>query len=222
VRLWVVVVALGLLTSCGLTGAKSPLEGQMRLPPFPDPGPQAVASLQIPHGVVVQSGDEDLSDAHEHLVEALETAGFDKWTVYAYKDGFAMVVRWEQIDQAGRPAGDRFPTRHPVRIRHAFDLDEHAQLLFNAPPGDYRLFVFTVSGNDPARSADMPIDGDDVKAGELPEEIADRSGAYRAEARVYLYARDGDEKAHALSGSPLDAAGHLVSAGIFGAGELRR
>jgi len=214
------IIAAG-VPSCGLTQAKSPLAGQNHLPAFPDPMPPPATSLKLPAGLVAEVGSEALADAHLRLAGALEMAGFDKWSVYAFKDGFALVTRWERIKEDGRPTKDRFPTRHPKRILPGFDFDEHVRLLFNAPDGDYRLFVFTVAGTDAARTTEVLIDGDNVEAGQLPDEVAGQSSANRiAEAHVYLFQQQGDGEAEALTSSPLDAATHLTQAGIFKATQL--
>lgn len=208
------------LPSCSLP-KDSPLAGQERLPAFPDPVPPPAASLELPAGVVVERGPLELDEAHKRLTSALAAAGFDKWSVYAFKDGFALVTRWEHIEEDGRQAKDRFPARHPKRVRPGFNFDEHAQLLFNAPDGVYRLFVFTVVGTDPAKTSEVAIDGGEVGAGELPVEIAEHSAAdWTARAHVYVYRQDGSNKAQPLEHSPLDAATHLASARIFDAARL--
>ncbi len=212
-RLWW-LGAIAVLTSACFTLAKSPLAGEVRLPPFETLPPGAV-SHELPPGVVVAAAPEALREPHQRLVTALERAGFDKWSVYAHGDGFALVTRWERIEEDGRPAKDRFPVRHIQRIAPGFDLDSHVQLLFNAPDGEYRMFVFLVSGKSGERSADVPIDGDDVDAGGLPDEIAGREGGGRvATAHVYLYSQRGDMKAQPAP-SEQDAATHLSRAGIF-------
>jgi hypothetical protein len=209
------------VVSCSLIKEKSPLAGQQRLPGFPDPIPLHATSMDLPVGVVIGAGPEQLVASHRRVSRALELAGFDKWSVYAFRDGFALVTRWERIEEDGSPAKDRFATRHPKRIRHDFDFDEHVQVLFNAANGDYRMFVFTVTGTDPALTADVHINGDKVGAGRLPEEIEMQSSAERsAEAHVYVFRQQGSTKAKALEGSPLDAASHLTHARIFDAEQL--
>lgn len=191
-----------------------------RLPAFPEPVPAATASLELPVGAITGTGPETLDGAHERLTAALRAAGFDKWSVFAFKDGFALVTRWELIEEDGRPAKDRFPARHPKRVRPGFDFDEHVQPLFNAPHGDYRLFVFTVAGATDDETADVPIDGDSVAAGELPHELAILAAERSVTAHVYLFRQQRARKAEALAESPHDAATHLIRAELFSADQL--
>jgi hypothetical protein len=204
------------LPACGLTKPVSPLAGLTRLPAFPDPAPASAASVSVAD--VVAAGPQPMADAHRRLTAALELAGFERWSVYAFRDGFALITQWERIDDDGRPTKDRFVARHPKRVRPEFDFDNHVQELFNAPDGDYRLFVFTVTGSDAEMSADVPIDGDDVGAGELPAELATKTAADRsAEAHVYVFRQRGSGKADTID-SALDGATHLARARIEFAG----
>jgi hypothetical protein len=192
----------------------------MRLPGIVDPLPTPTASFELPAGVVLEAGSEPLSEAHGRITEALTAAGFAKWGVFAYKDGIAVVAQWEHIEDGGRPARRRFPARHPRRIRRGFDFEDHAQLLFNAPDGEYRLFVITVAGSG-APTANISIDGDETEAGQLPDELSDHPSTDRvARANVYIYRQEGSNKAELLTSSPLDAAKHLAAAGIFSATPL--
>jgi hypothetical protein len=221
-----VLVLAMVCSGCGaapwsLMKDKSPLAGQVRLPAFPDPVPPPITTGALPAGVVIDAGSNELVEAHKRLTGALEAAGFEKWSVYAFRDGFALITSWERIEEDGSPGRDRFRTRHPKKIESGFNFDEHAQLLFYAADGTYRLFVFTVSGTDPAKTAQVPIDGDSVGAGALPEELAKHPSADRvAEAHVYVFQKQGESKAEAVASSPVDAATHLTSAGIFTAAQL--
>jgi hypothetical protein len=191
------------------------LKGLSRLPSVPDPLP-AAPSAALPAGTVLEAGPTELGDAHEHLTSALKSAGFANWSVYAYRDGFALVTQWEKIEDDGQASTKRFPVRHPRHIRAPFDFDKHAQLLFNAPNGTYRMFVFTVAGTSSALSGAVPIDGDEVGVGELPEELGGQSSAGQtADVHVYVFHQEGSDKAEQLTGFPLDAKQHLAHAGIF-------
>jgi hypothetical protein len=226
-RLWSLLsfaVALSLFASasvgCGFVKPKTALAGLERLPAFPEPPPATATKLPLSSSVLVEPPPESLGAIHDRLAEVFETAGIDKWHVYAFGDGFAMVTRWERIEEDGAPASDRFPARMPSMKRTGFDMDDQAQVLFNAPPGDYRLFVFLVTGSDGASSAEVPIEGDRVDAGELPAPIAHKVPENaEVTALVYLHRRRGNGPAEAVE-LGLTAQKHLVAAGLFDPSEL--
>ncbi len=217
-----VLVALtaALLPACDFVKPKTALAGFDRLPAFPEPPPDPAATLELPEGLITEPSPQPLKEVYDRLTQVLETAGFEKWLVYAYQDGFAMVARWEHFDENGGPAGDRFPARLPAMKRGGFEIDHHAQVLFNAAPGFYRLFVFLVAGGDGEPSGEVPIEGDEVDAGELPDELATQLARDRTvTAKVYVYRRRGSARAMPEP-SELGAADHLVAAGLFTPAEL--
>lgn len=209
-----------LLPACGFVKSKTALAGFDRLPAFPEPPPGPAATLELAPGLITESSPQTAKEVHGRLTQVLETAGFEKWLIYAYQDGFALVARWEHFEEDGDPAGDRFPARLPAMKRGGFEIDHHAQVLFNAPPGFYRLFVFLVAGGDGEPSGEVPIEGDEVDAGELPAELAQSLAADRTvTAKVYVYRRRGSARAMPEP-SELGAADHLVAAGLFTPAEL--
>jgi hypothetical protein len=210
--------ALTPCVGCNPIGAKSPLAGQTRLPAFPQPIPEPHGSTPIDTAAVEadEEGAEDkgtLGSTQRWLVRVLEDGGFTRWSVYAFGDGFALVTQWERIEGA-KPTKDRFVARHPKRMKTDFDFDDHTQLLFNAPDGDYRLFVITVTGAGGEASEDVPIDGDAVAAGALPDELARVVAGERViETHVYVYNQRGSGKASPTE-SETDVAGHIEAAGL--------
>jgi len=197
------------------------MEGMDRFPPFPSPPPEPAASLEVPADLVIGTEPEELFAIHHRLVEQLERGGFEKWSVYAYSDGFALVARWEQFEKDdGRPSKQRFPARQPKLERQGFDFDHHVDVLYNAPDGYYRLFVFLVEGEGGPLTKDAPIEGGEVAEGELPYEVGTLSGGGRTvTANVYTFRRRGSGKGEPVD-VELDAKTHLTGAGIFTASEL--
>lgn len=218
--LW--VISFGTF-GCSLTNPKSPLAGQTRLPSLERAELGDTAWEELPKGWVTAesapAAGETLGESFDRLVQALEDAGFDKWSVYACEDGFALVTRIEQIDERGAPTGRRFEVRNPPPRPEGFSLDEHRSLLFMMSPARYRFFVFTVAsrGGGTRRSADLPIDGDDVGALELADELHDVRGEdWVAQVAVIELERGADTQKPAERAAPgASVREHLERAGLW-------
>jgi len=225
-RLAFVALSLSSLvaTGCSLTSPKSPIPDAKHLPALAAP-PEPAGLAELRGGLVIDARTVRLGQVMARLEDRLESAGIDKWTVYAHGDGFAVVTRLEHIDSSGRPEDRRFPALHPRLEASGFESDVYPQLLFNASTGVYRFFVFLVRSarTDAAPTASVPIDGDDFWDGELPEELGELSVSdHTCEVLVYELERGADHNQPARYGpvTDLSVEAHLVSAGIFTEPEL--
>ncbi|HHH31550.1 MAG TPA: hypothetical protein ENK57_24820 [Polyangiaceae bacterium] len=208
-------------SGCAAFGRKAVMAGMDRFPPFPSPPPEPAASLELPTDLLIGTEPEELFAIYDRLVKELEAAGFDKWSLYAYEDGFAMVTRWEQFEKDdGLPSKRRFPARQPKLKRHGFGFEEHVEVLYNAPDGYYRLFAFLVRGEGGEPTGEIPIDGGQVGDNEIPFEVGSLSGGGRSvTVNVYTFRRRGSGKGEPVDVG-LDAETHLVAAGLFTKSEL--
>ncbi|MEQ9320509.1 MAG: hypothetical protein RIF41_15185 [Polyangiaceae bacterium] len=215
------VVLSATAPACAAFGRKAVMAGMDRFPPFPSPPPEPAASLELPTDLLIGTEPEELFAIYDRLVVELEAAGFEKWSLYAYEDGFAMVTRWEQFEKDdGLPSKRRFPARQPKMKRQGFGFDDHVEVLYNAPDGYYRLFVFLVQGEGDKPTGELPIDGGQVGENEIPFEVGSLSGGGRTvTVNVYTFRRRGSGKGEPVK-VELDAETHIVAAGLFTKAEL--
>ena len=125
------------------------------LPVFPWPPPRYSAFSHIAREWVAPGEPATLASAASRLERAFDAAGYGERSYYWIPGGFALVSRLERI------LADATPVESPARwavetpmVRGRFI--DHVRALFNAPPGFYRVIVFTITDQDFAAGAREP------------------------------------------------------------------
>jgi len=124
------------------------------IPAFPWPPPQASAWAEIDPALLRNPSDEMtlLRDVDQRLSKALVACGYGEKSYFSAgpdtlmaPDGFAMVMRLEQINADGTPkeGQDRWAT--DLGPLQTFSLRAYLRALFTANPGHYRIIVFIVT-----------------------------------------------------------------------------
>lgn len=211
--------------ACAACGA-GPL---VAMPKIALPPPLASVTASAPvEPLLAKNERATMGDVYDALADRLTRAGYADWALYALSDdGFAVVTRIEAIGESGAPRPTRFgPRRVPYRSR-GFALDDVRQVLFNEPPGRYRVLVLGVTAHPLTSDADKPalahMDPDDLASGKLPDDVRKRPAhGARIEALVYELERPDDASAPAalVARASAPAKEQLTSAGIFGKAEL--
>ena len=163
-----------------------------------------------------------LGSAAQRLEAAFDRAGYGERSYYSIPGGFALVSRIEQI----RPDASSVdpPARWAVEtatVRAGFI--DHIRALFNAPPGFYRVIVFTVTDQDFAAAGRAPTSAEArawITSGSLrlPPDVASQPvlGAalhQRADLRVRAPRRSAEAEVRTPSNSPGRV--HLEKTGIW-------
>lgn len=199
--------------------APAPASG---LPAFPWPPPRYSAFSTIAREWIAPGADATLASVARRLEAAFDAAGYSERSYYWIPGGFALVSRLEQI------RSDATPVEPPARwaigtpaVRGGFI--DHIRALFNAPPGFYRVIVFTVTDQDFAAGGRAPTSseaGTWITAGSmrLPPDVGSRSYGERhyTTALIYEFERpaDGsDARVRTPSSSPGRV--HLEKAGLW-------
>jgi hypothetical protein len=198
------------------------LPPQTSLPAFPWPPPRYSAFSTIMREWIAPGPRATLSTAAGRLEAAFDSAGYGERSYYWVPGGFALVSRLEQI----RP--DATPLEPPARwavespaVREGFI--DHIRALFNAPPGFYRVIVFTVTDQDFAASERAPTSSEArnwISSGSvrLPASVGNvpYSDRHYTTALIYEFERRADE-AQARVLTPSDSPGrvHLEKAGLW-------
>jgi hypothetical protein len=163
-----------------------------------------------------------LKSVASRLEAAFDAAGYGERSYYWIPDGFALVSRIEQIRSDASPVEP--PGRWAVdtpRVREGFI--DHIRALFNAPPGFYRVIVFTVTDQAFAASERPPTSKEArtwISAGtlRLPETVGalPYTNEHYTAALIYEFERRADQ-AEATMRVPSDSPGrvHLEKAGLW-------
>jgi hypothetical protein len=192
------------------------------LPAFPWPPPRYSAFATIARAWVASGAPTTLGTVASRLEAAFDAAGYGERSYYWIPGGFALVSRIEQIRSDAAPVEP--PARWAVetpRVREGFI--DHIRALFNAPPGFYRVIVFTVTDQAFAASERPPTSSEArtwISSGtlRLPESVS--SLAYSDEhyttALIYEFERRADQT-EATMRMPSDSPGrvHLEKAGLW-------
>jgi hypothetical protein len=192
------------------------------MPAFPWPPPRYSAFSAIMREWVAPNPQATLSSVASRLESAFDAAGYGERSYYRIPDGFALVSRIEQIRADATPFDA--PARWAVEdatVREGF-LD-HIRALFNAPPGFYRVIVFTVTDQDFAAADRAPTSSEArnwVSSGSLrlPASVGNLpySARHYTMALIYEFERRADD-AQARVLAPSDSPGqvHLEKAGLW-------
>ena len=192
------------------------------LPTFPWPPPRYSAFSTIARQWVAPGARATLASAANRLEEAFDAAGYGERSYYWIPDGFALVSRIEQIQSDATPVEP--PARWAVetpKVREGFI--DHIRALFNAPPGFYRVIVFTVTNQDFAAGERPPTSNEArnwISAGllRLPETVGIRpySEQHYTTALIYEFERRADQSEPRVK-APSDSPGrvHLEKAGLW-------
>ena len=194
-------------------------EGRL-LPSLPWPVPTPSRSDVIPKQLF---GDDanTLGDVYSKLNNALRQVGFTEDGVFAVPSGFAIVTPVERIHPE-----DVSPFIEPERWTSAklplrsFRLSDYVQSLFLDNPGQFRLFIFIVTGKNPELSEKvlsekearaLAISGGKI----LPESIGiDTFADKQCYVLLYHFERKIGGDASELSPSPFPIKTHLLKVGL--------
>jgi hypothetical protein len=194
------------------------------LPNFPWPPPTPSERLNLPRARVLPASltRPTLADVGNHIVSALEAAGYSEYSFYAVPGGFAVVARLERMEADGTPAPQTLRFLAPDAAE-PFNFAAYVSRLFFAPEGYYRQIVFAVTtqmvrpaGPAPdARTAEALLQGgaDRLPASfrQIPFTADDQVSALIYEYHKGPQARD----VQTLTPGRLDARTNLVRAGIY-------
>jgi hypothetical protein len=168
------------------------------IPQFPWPPPKWTLRTVLPPGLGVAAEGEQLGVIVDRLRASLRRAQISEWTVYGIdSDGFSLVARLEHIDEAGRPAADRWSGNlRPRRFRVA----DYLQALFTTKPRQYRIIAFVVTAKAVIAGAVAP-DRETIErlwqggASDLPKRVRTTSlpPSGRVEALVYEFFRPSED-----------------------------
>lgn len=135
-----------------------------RIAQFPWPPPRASAFVNIPQDLLIRTNTQPtLGIVAERLQKILNQAGYDEMSWYEAPGGFALVSRFEQFDDEGRPvpgAARFLPELFSPPIRGAWD---YLTRLILSRKGHFRVIVFLVS-SDPFSQRDVPVSPEEAKA----------------------------------------------------------
>lgn len=198
------------------------------IPSFPWPPPRYSAFSAIAREWVAPEAQATLGSAALRLERAFDAAGYAERSYYRIPGGFALASRIEQIRGDATPVAppERWVVATPPLREGLIDL---VRALFNAPPGYYRVIVFTVTDQDFAASGPPPSSAEARRwmsggAVRLPAEIGAQpySERHYASALIYEFERRGD-RAEADVLLPGNSPGrvHLERAGLWQALAVR-
>jgi hypothetical protein len=192
------------------------------LPVFPWPPPRYSAFSRIAREWMAPGEPATLASAASRLERAFDAAGYGERSYYWIPGGFALVSRLERI------LADATPVESPARwavetpmVRGRFI--DHVRALFNAPPGFYRVIVFTITDQDFAAGAREPTSKEArnwIAFGSL--RLSEDVGAlaysekHYTTALIYEFERRADQP-EARVKAPSDSPGrvHLEKAGLW-------
>jgi hypothetical protein len=192
------------------------------LPAFPWPPPRYSAFATIVREWVAGGPQPTLGSAAQRLEAAFDTAGYGERSYYSIPGGFALVSRIEQIrpDATAVDAPARWAVE-TATVRAGFI--DHIRALFNAPPGFYRVIVFTVTDQDFAAAGRAPTSAEArawITSGSLrlPPDVASRpySAQHYTSALIYEFERRAD-RSEAEVRTPSHSPGrvHLEKTGLW-------
>lgn len=112
--------------------------------PWPPPQPSSQAVLDV-----VVSGWRDrvstLGDVDDVLTRALDESGYSGPSYFGVMNGFALVTQLEQVDRYAVSLDGVARWSTTIAEMTRFTLSEYLKALLTAPPGYWRVIVFTVT-----------------------------------------------------------------------------
>jgi hypothetical protein len=202
-----------------------PSKNTSALPSFPWPPPTPSERLNFTRSQILpasSAANPTLADVGNHIVRALENAGYSEYSFYAIPSGFAVIARLERVEEDGTPAPRKFRFLAPS-APEPFSITAYVSQMFFAPEGYYRQIVFAVttdvirpSGPAPtaAVAQSLLLGGAD----RLPPEFRGMpfTGDYEVSALIYEYRKGPEDRdVRTLTPGRLDAQTNLVRAGIY-------
>jgi len=170
-----------------------------------------------------------LGSIHEALRQRLIKAGFLDTVVFSIgSDGFALLTRVERVSgiESYRDPSYRFRlAKVPLR---EVTLTAWLQYLFSEPPGQYRMFMFTVTARqfDEYGAPISPMQSNALHSlpgaeSELPDYLAELpAGKARCQVFIYMWRKESEKKFRQLdSGDVGQAWDQLSGAGLVPAKE---
>ena len=200
----------------------------LAVPAFPWPPPRASAREVIPYGMIApKNAHLRLGDVNHILVNALFANGYSDLSYFRTPGaGFVLVTRLEHIRDDGRPmpSGSRWSADQAISLAH-FSLADYLKALFIAPPGYYRIMVFTIT-NAPFTEAKVTVKESEAQAwledgsNELPSFMADQQYDTDMVCTAFIYefrmAADSNPPGPSpVLPSHLKSHDHLVNSGLW-------
>lgn len=109
---------------------------------FPWPPPRPSSRMSLPREPFLNAFD--LDRVSSILISALRTAGYWEYSFHGAGNGFALVTRFERMNEDGSQVTKNLRYQLPHR-EEPFSLSSYIQKLFFAAQGYYRLIVFVVT-----------------------------------------------------------------------------
>jgi hypothetical protein len=173
-----------------------------------------------------------VGEGAERLETALSEAGYSERSYYAVPGGFALVTRVEQIEDDGRPKGERRWAMDTV-VRAEFSLEtvlEALRALFARRAGLFRLLVLVLTPEEWIPAAGEALDAEEtrglVAAGLVrpPRELTGLALTDDHHVTLLVYEIEKDAAEHELEvvpagSSPRTALQHFKRSGLRGAVE---
>jgi hypothetical protein len=192
------------------------------LPAFPWPPPRYSAYSTIAREWVAPGVSPTLGSSARRLETAFDAAGYGERSYYWIPGGFVLVSRIEQIQADAAPVAS--PARWAVNTPPVKSgVIDYIRALFNAPPGFYRVIVFTVTDQDFAAANRPPASSEArswITAGSLrlPETVGKLpySERHYTTALIYEFERSAAQP-EARVRMPSNSPGrvHLEKAGLW-------
>jgi len=191
-----------------------------RLPDFSWPPPAPTERVVLQRKQMLASpapAHPSLADVGDHLIAALQAAGYSEYSVYAVPGGFAIVTRLERVEADGTPSAAALRFQAP-------DAAASGGLgrLFGSPKGYYRQIVLIANADiippgaapGPQTAADLLQGGASrLTAGYRKTRLTDD---YQVAALIYEYQKAGaDGGLKGLTVGHNDALTNLARSGVY-------
>lgn len=134
--------------------AAAPSDDVRGMPEFPSKPPKPCAKASVPTRLFRRGNEAKLGDLDLQITGALDLAGYSARRYYRFKDGFAIATQVEEFrdDGTSQPGPHRFVANLQDFGTTRFDLSrilDRFVTFFTGEIGQYRLFVLTVSSQQP-------------------------------------------------------------------------
>lgn len=206
---------------------KQGIEDMIKETKFPWPPPKASTHTKMPinfsHNFHKQIYLKDILNL---LEKAIYRAGYGEYSLYSVVDGFAMVLRLEQIYPDGKPMEYRHRWSIEVKASEIFNFESYIKSLFTASKGYFRVIVFIVTSQPFTQYQMSKIDFDEASEwaskgiGTLPPAIGDKefSSDHYCVALIYEFEKiTPDHDAIFINNSMLPAKIHLEKSNLWNA-----
>jgi hypothetical protein len=187
-------------------------------PPFPEwPPPRPSTAFMLPDDFI--AGKQNYGGVGKALVAVLQRAGYQEAAFFSVPGGFAVITKMERIEADGTPSQMRWTTHDspfPSGALASF------KLIFSAPEGLYRDFLFVVTDSPFPNDPNRPPDKDQVDSWSplgfnfLPAEFSATpiQNNTHCVAYVYEFFSRGFKTTATSIDSPISVVEHLQRAGL--------